>query len=123
MRFKISQLFQIWTFLAQNQRFEVNHRFPKIIHQANKYISPKKPFDVPYMVVAQCALFVSTVYLTRCPNVWVEDYLLRKKRHLSPLHVGISLTSALKGTLSGSMSVPLAGESWKSPLIEDRNYN
>ena len=36
----------------------------------------------------------------------------------SPLHVGISLRSALRGTLSGSLSVTLADESWKSPLIE-----
>ena len=41
----------------------------------------------------------------------------------SPLHVGISLRSALKGTLSGSLSVTLADESWKSPLIEDKKYN
>ena len=33
----------------------------------------------------------------------------------SPLHVGISLRSAL--------SVTLADESWKSPLIEDKKYN
>ena len=37
--------------------------------------------------------------------------------------MGISLRSALKGTLSGSLSVTLADESWKSPLIEDRKYN
>ena len=42
---------------------------------------------------------------------------------ISPLHVGISLRSALKGTLSGSLSVTLADESWKSPLIEDKKYN
>ena len=41
----------------------------------------------------------------------------------SPLHVGFSLRSALKGTLSGSLSVTLADESWKSPLIEDKKYN
>ena len=41
----------------------------------------------------------------------------------SPLHVGISLRLALKGTLSGSFSVTLADESWKSPLIEDRKYS
>ena len=38
---------------------------------------------------------------------------------ISPLHVGISLRSALKGTLSDSLSGTLADESWKSPLIED----
>ena len=43
--------------------------------------------------------------------------------HNSPLHVGISLRSALNGTLSGSLSVTLADESWKSPLIEDKKYN
>ena len=43
--------------------------------------------------------------------------------NISPLHVGISLRSALKGTLSGSLSVTLADESWKSPLIEDKKYN
>ena len=37
--------------------------------------------------------------------------------------MGISLRSALKGTLSGSLSVTLADESWKSPLIEDKKYN
>ena len=42
---------------------------------------------------------------------------------ISPLHVGISLRSALKGTLSGSLSVTLADESWKSSLIEDKKYN
>ena len=36
----------------------------------------------------------------------------------SPLHVGISLRSALKGTLSVSLSVTLADETRKSPLIE-----
>ena len=41
----------------------------------------------------------------------------------SPLHVGISLRSALKGTLSGSLNGTLADESWKSPLIEDKKYN
>ena len=41
----------------------------------------------------------------------------------SPLHVGISLRLALKDTLSGSLSVTLADESWKSPLIEDKKYN
>ena len=41
----------------------------------------------------------------------------------SPLHVGISLRSALNGTLSGSLSVTLADDSWKSPLIEDKKYN
>ena len=44
-------------------------------------------------------------------------------KDISPLHVGISLRSALKGTLSGSLSVTLADESWKSPLIEDKKYN
>ena len=29
----------------------------------------------------------------------------------------------MKGTLSGSLSVTLADESWKSPLIEDKKYN
>ena len=33
------------------------------------------------------------------------------------------MRSALKGTLSGSLSVTLADESWKSPLIEDKKYN
>ena len=42
---------------------------------------------------------------------------------ISPLHVGISLRLALKGTLSGSLSATLANESWKSPLIEDKKYN
>ena len=37
--------------------------------------------------------------------------------------MGISLRSALKGTLSGSLSVTLADESWKSPLIGDKKYN
>ena len=37
--------------------------------------------------------------------------------------MGISFRSALKGTLSGSLSVTLADESWKSPLIEDKKYN
>ena len=41
----------------------------------------------------------------------------------SPLHVGISLRSALKRTLSGSLSGTLADESWKSPPIEDKKYN
>ena len=41
----------------------------------------------------------------------------------SPLHMGISLRSVLKGTLSVSLSVTLADESWKSPLIEDKKYN
>ena len=41
----------------------------------------------------------------------------------SPVHVGISLISALKGTLSGSLSVTLADKSWKSPHIEDKKYN
>ena len=49
-------------------------------------------------------------------------YLLADAEN-SPLHVGISLKSALKGTLSGSLSVTLADESWKSPLIEDKKYN
>ena len=40
--------------------------------------------------------------------------------HISPLHVGISLRSTLKDTLSGSLSVTLADESWKSPIIEDK---
>ena len=30
---------------------------------------------------------------------------------------------ALKGTLSGSLSVTLADESWKSPFIEDKKYS
>ena len=42
---------------------------------------------------------------------------------ISPLHVGMSLRSALKGTLNGSLSVTLPDESWKSPLIEDKKYN
>ena len=42
---------------------------------------------------------------------------------ISLLHVGISLRSALRGTLSGSLSVTLADESWKTPLIEDKKYN
>ena len=29
----------------------------------------------------------------------------------------------MKGTWSGSLSVTLADESWKSPLIEDKKYN
>ena len=33
------------------------------------------------------------------------------------------MRSALKGTLSGSLSVTLADESWKTPLIEDKKYN
>ena len=41
----------------------------------------------------------------------------------SPLHVGITLRSALNGTLSGLLGVTLADESWKSPLIEDKKYN
>ena len=36
--------------------------------------------------------------------------------------MGISLRLALKGKLSGSLSVTLADESWKSPLIEDKKY-
>ena len=43
--------------------------------------------------------------------------------NISPLHVGISLRSVLKGTLSGSLSATLADESWKSPLIEDKKYS
>ena len=43
--------------------------------------------------------------------------------YISPLYVSISLRSALKDTLSGSLSVTLADESWKSPLIEDKEYN
>ena len=42
-------------------------------------------------------------------------------RVINPLHVGISLRLALKDTLSGSLIVTLADESWKSPLIEDKN--
>ena len=45
------------------------------------------------------------------------------KTLISPLHVGILLRSALRGTLSGSLSVTLTDESWKSPLIEDKKYN
>ena len=52
-----------------------------------------------------------------------SSYFLRGVVPNSPLHVGISLRSALKGTLSGSLSVTLADESWKSPLIEDKKYN
>ena len=37
--------------------------------------------------------------------------------------MSISLRSALKGTLCGSLSVTLADESWKSPLIKDKKYN
>ena len=37
--------------------------------------------------------------------------------------MGISLRSALKGTLSDSLSGTLANESWKSPLTEDKKYN
>ena len=51
----------------------------------------------------------------KCPHVIMEEN--------SPFHVGISLRSALKGTLSGSLNVTLANESWKSPLIEDKKYN
>ena len=47
----------------------------------------------------------------------------RPKVDNNPPHVGISLRLALKGTLSGSLSVTLADESWKSPLIEDKKYN
>ena len=45
------------------------------------------------------------------------------KKDNCPLHVGISLRLALRGTLSGSLSVTLADESWKSLLIEDKKYN
>ena len=42
--------------------------------------------------------------------------------HNSPLHVGISLRLALRGTLSGSLSVTLADEGWKSSLIENKKF-
>ena len=49
--------------------------------------------------------------------------LVNQIKVISPLHVGISLRSALMGTLSGSLSVTLADENRKSPLIEYKKYN
>ena len=69
----------------------------------------------------QCSLrsnFVISKISLICPDFQVSIDIDN-----SPLHVGISLRSVLKSTLSGSLSVTLADESWKSPLIEDKKYN
>ena len=59
-----------------------------------------------------------------------QSYVLSHERQfgqsvmdISPLHVGISFRSALKGTLRGTLSGTLADESWESPLIKDKKYN
>ena len=51
-------------------------------------------------------------------SIWQNEISQSKWMGICPLHVGISLRSALKGTLSFSLSVTLADETRKSPLIE-----
>ena len=115
----VSDLAWKWFFVIHTFRMIVNFCTDAI------FVSPTTFLIIWIIPIRSKTVYYSCWSIIKYSNSLPHPpfWTCKKKQTISPLHVGISLRSALRGTLSGSLSVTLADESWKFPPIECNKYN